>query len=618
MNLTNSATHCLLCTCLVYLNADINRANIFHFRAYMMSQAPLDSTFVPLRNTPKRKLNDSHDNLMAPYTKNSSRTIEQRSLQPFGEDADSIRDKFGIEVTGNNCPLPIQNFDEIGLPTPVLHYLKNKKKFKTPTPIQMQGIGALISGRDTIGLSETGSGKSLAYLLPMCLYLQSKTNASSVCENGKAYPRCLILVPTRELVNQVCEVAKELVESLPQGVKTNSNELHQNVSVPASQPSNSLSSFRPNTPMYPPIPPPMVDSSLFGSSLPIPTPFFPRLPMPTHFMLPPGCSSISDSTFLVNGGTQNNYPRPNGRHCNSKIDAFTVLGVSGGTVVKDNRLQLKDGVHVLVATPGRLIDLCERGWLSLERVSYFVIDECDKSLEMGLEEQLRKIIAMVTIHDIPRQTSMWSATLPDSLERLARSAVLDPIYISTGAKDSIPRNIEQNVIFLHSYQKDKKLLDSLRQTPYPPVIIFTNTISAANEVASLLVEEQFHVAVLHSEREQEYRNKTMTAFRNGRVDVLVATDLASRGLDIPDVTHVINYDIPDSIEDYIHRCGRTGRFGRRGLATSFLTLECRIAKELKELLESTSCELPIQLQDIKNFGRKVVRTSMGDRIDDYS
>ena len=187
--------------------------------------------------------------------------------------------------------------------------------------------------------------------------------------------------------------------------------------------------------------------------------------------------------------------------------------------------------------------------------------------------------------------------------------------IRVGAIGVTAVNIDQNVLFLHTYQKRQKLLEVLRCTEAPPVLVFCNSIATVEEVADSLRQEQFHVAALHSERPQSVRFQVVEALRTGGVDVLVTTDLASRGIDVPGITHVINYDIPDSIEGYVHRCGRTARWEQLGgLATSFLTLDCKIAGELRDLLASLGQPVPAELENVKQFGHGVVRTELGDRV----
>ena len=174
--------------------------------------------------------------------------------------------------------------------------------------------------------------------------------------------------------------------------------------------------------------------------------------------------------------------------------------------------------------------------------------------------------------------------------------------------------LEQRVDFMHSYQKPQKLLEVLRLTEAPPVLVFCNSIPTVDEITSLLQREQFHVAGLHSKKVQSVRFQIVDALRSGGVDVLVTTDLASRGIDVPGIQHVINYDIPVTIEGYVHRCGRTARWKQGGRATSFLTLDCKIAGELRDLLASLGQPVPAELENPRQFGGRVVRTELGDRV----
>ena len=175
-------------------------------------------------------------------------------------------------------------------------------------------------------------------------------------------------------------------------------------------------------------------------------------------------------------------------------------------------------------------------------------------------------------------------------------------------------NLEQKVDFMQSYQKPQKLLDTLRSTPTPPILVFCNSISTVDEITKLLWKEQFHVAGLHSEKPQSVRFQIMDALKSGGVDVLVSTDISSRGINVPDITHIINYDMPMTRETYIHRCGRTARWQHGGKATSFLTLDCTIASELKDLLSSTGQNIPAELENTQHFGRRVVQTELGDKV----
>jgi superfamily II DNA/RNA helicase len=286
-----------------------------------------------------------------------------------------------------------------------------------------------------------------------------------------------------------------------------------------------------------------------------------------------------------------------------------VLCVTGGT---------PSGIDIVVATPGRLLDLIDRAAMNMHRLTYLVFDEADKMLALEMEAQLRKILDFANI--CPRQTLLFSATFPETVERLIRSAVLNPIYIRVGQKKVgqaglIPKTVTQSVLFMHSFQKKEQLLWVLRGIEYPPVLIFCNTHHTVDKVTALLKTEQFHVAALHSFKKQSYRSRIMKAFREGRLDILVGTDLASRGIDVSEISHVILYDMPDTIETYINRVGRTGRAGRPGQATLFLTLDCKIASELRQLLEANNqvsvifwIQLLFKFDDITRWCRRSWRT----------
>lgn len=503
--------------------------------------------------------------------------------------SDQLRSRYGIEVEGNDVPAPIQYINDIPLPSQCLKFLQERKNIHKLTPVQMQGISCLLKNRDCVCLSPTGTGKTYSYLLPMCsIFWKTKMVDGTV---GGQF--CLIIVPTRELMNQVLNTTIELVDLL----------------IPKQGTSRPAFDFAGNS----------------GNNY---TPYHNHTP---YNQTPYNQTPHNNHTPYYNGDLNQRWesnfshmlphcPPPYNqivssyRQTSADFKTHTVVGLCGGVPINQNVAQLAPQTKIIIATPGRLLDLCDRGHLSLENISYFVIDECDKMLEMGLEESLRKIVAMVTVHDSTVLTSLWSATLPTSLERLARSAVINPVFICTGIRDTVPRNIIQNVVFLHTYLKPNTLLEVLRQTPYPPVIVFTSSKHKADEIAELLQSEQFHAAAIHSEKKQSCRTEVMEAFRTDELDVLVATDLISRGLDLPAVTHVINFDTPDCIEDYVHRCGRTGRFGRPGTATTFLTLNCKIAEEIKNMLESTGSVVPHELTDTKMFGKEIVITDMGDRV----
>lgn len=534
-----------------------------------------EAEFVPLRKSLKRKSTGKEDNLMWSYY-----TEHQNVLDLTEEDVDQLRWHHGIRVEGEDCPRPITTFGDLNLPSELQVYL-NSKNFHIPTPIQMQALSCAMSGRDVIGLAETGSGKTLAYTLPMCMLLKSK----EPCKPGEL-PVVLMLAPTRELMQQIFMDVSELLQHLT-CTTSHGQAISQNMYTPMPLPgqsSNSLNYYQSNQ-YHHQYSYPVEGNQIFAG----------------------------ESNSLQNQTVNQGYLQ--GRVISSVPPSTTykAVAVCGGVPISNQIQSIRQGVDIIVATPGRLLDLCERGALGLDKITYLVMDEADRMLGMGMEEQLRKIVGLATGTVRARQTLLWSATMPESLERIARSAVLNPVIIHVGPGGLIAPNIQQNVSFLHHYQKPQRLLETLRTTPYPPVIVFASSIENVDFVTELLKKEQFHASGLHSEKIQDYRFKLAKAFRNGKVDVLVATDLASRGLDFPEVTHVINYDLPDTIEDYVHRCGRTGRMGHPGVATSFLTLDCKIAEPLKEMLQIMDQPIPKELELPKQFGKKIIRTEFGDR-----
>ena len=551
-----------------------------------VKKARPEEAFVPLRKCLKRKSTGKEDNFMQSYYK------EPDDLGNLTEaDVEELRWTQSIQVQGEDCPRPIRTFSDLNLPPDLQKYLADQGYLK-PTPIQSQALSCVMSGRDVIGLAETGSGKTLSYTLPLCMFLKSK----ELHQQGHS-PTCLVLTPTRELMHQVLEHVTGLLSYVSSDAKAVTHDqggagysAHQHWARPAHGINAGTWSYGPS-PLGP-----MPQAGAVSGYGPF-THVLPSGPQPSFFpnsMPSPGIQAYQQHAAVMG--------------------SFKAVGVCGGVPISTQIQELRQGADVVIATPGRLLDLCERGIVSLDKVAFLVIDEADRLLGMGLEEQLRRIVGLATGAVRARQTMLWSATMPDSLERLARSAVLNPITIQVGPAGIIAPHVQQNVYFAYHYEKPKKLLQLLRSTPYPPVIVFASSIQNVDYVVELLKKEQFHVSGLHSQKTQDYRFRLVTAFRDGKVDVLVATDVASRGLDFPDVTHVINYDLPDTIEDYVHRCGRTGRMGQAGLASSFLTLDCQIAEELKEMLQVMEQAVPKELENVKQFGKKIIRTEFGDRV----
>jgi ATP-dependent RNA helicase RhlE len=252
-----------------------------------------------------------------------------------------------------------------------------------------------------------------------------------------------------------------------------------------------------------------------------------------------------------------------------------IASVIGGVGYGKQRDDLKRGLDILIATPGRLLDHMTQRTCSLGGVTHLVMDEADRMLDMGFMPSVRKILQSIPPK---RQTALFSATIPPEIQQLAKWALKDPEVIAIGPKRAPAANVKHVVYPVSSDQKFELLKALLEKAEYRSVIIFTRTRRGADKLATLLKRENHGVAVMHSDRSQREREKALDAFRDDRVELLVATDLAARGLDIPQVSHVVNWDVPEHPEDYVHRVGRTGRADATGDAFTLLT-----AGEVKHL-----------------------------------
>ena len=335
----------------------------------------------------------------------------------------------------------------------------------TPTPIQERSIPHIMAGRDLMGLAQTGTGKTAAFGLPLLHRILDLNHPPK-----PRHVRALILAPTRELVNQICE---------------------------------NLTAF-------------------------------------------------------------------------TKGTAVKVTMVVGGASLQRQSDRLARGSDVLVATPGRLIDLLERGDVTLEDCAYLVLDEADHMLDMGFIHSLRKIAKYIP-HK--RQTMMFSATMPNDIAEISETYLRDPIKVEVAPPGKPAEGITQGVHYIPMGDKAKLLEEYLRKHPDEQALVFSRTKHGAEKLMKLLAAWGFNASSIHGNKSQNQRDRTLTEFREGKLMVLVATDVAARGLDIPTVRHVYNYDLPNVAENYVHRIGRTARAGEKGTAVAF----CAPA-EMPELL----------------------------------
>ncbi|XP_051937734.1 DEAD-box helicase 3 X-linked a isoform X3 [Hippocampus zosterae] len=292
--------------------------------------------------------------------------------------------------------------------------------------------------------------------------------------------------------------------------------------------------------------------------------------------------------------------------------------VYGGADIGQQIRELERGCHLLVATPGRLVDMMERGKIGLDYCNYLVLDEADRMLDMGFEPQIRRIVEQDTMPPKGiRQTMMFSATFPKEIQILARDFLEDYIFLAVGRVGSTSENITQKVVWVEDTDKRSFLLDLLNATVIPNEIqesgtdapekpgkdsltlVFVETKKGADALEDFLYHEGYACTSIHGDRSQRDREEALHQFRSGRCPILVATAVAARGLDISNVKHVINFDLPSDIEEYVHRIGRTGRVGNLGLATSFFNdKNSNITKDLLDILVEAKQEVPSWLESL--------------------
>lgn len=370
-------------------------------------------------------------------------------------------------------------FSELNLEDSVLQAL-DAMNFQECTPVQEHTIPVLLEGHDLIGVAQTGTGKTAAYLLPVLNQLSKGT-----------YPKeainCIIMSPTRELAQQI-------------------------------------------------------DQQMEGFS---------------YFM---------------------------------PISSVAVYGGNDGVRFEQEKRGLTLGADVVIATPGRLISHLSLGYVDLSKVSFFILDEADRMLDMGFADDIMQIVKYLPKE---RQTIMFSATMPAKIQQLAKSILNNPVEVKLAVSKPAEKIIQAAYI---CYEAQKlKIIESLfkEQTP-ERVIIFASSKLKVKEVAKALKRLKLNVGEMHSDLEQNQREAIMHEFRNGRINMLVATDIVARGIDIDDIRLVINYDVPHDNEDYVHRIGRTARANNDGCAITFVSeTEQTRFKQIEDFLEKTIYKIPV-------------------------
>ncbi|KAG9468095.1 hypothetical protein GDO78_013766 [Eleutherodactylus coqui] len=425
------------------------------------------------------------------------------------QESEQYRRSKEITVRGHNTPKPLLSFHEANFPVSIMEVLK-RQNFTEPTPIQGQGWPVALSGLDMVGVAMTGSGKTLSYLLPGIVHI----NHQPFLQRGDG-PILLVLAPTRELAQQVQQVAAEY-----------------------------------------------------------------------------------------------------GRACRLKSTC-----IYGGAPKGPQLRDLERGVEICIATPGRLIDFLEAGKTNLNRCTYLVLDEADRMLDMGFEPQIRKIVDQIRPD---RQTLMWSATWPKEVRQLAEDFLKDYVHINIGALElSANHNILQIVDVCNDGEKDDKLvrlMEEIMSEKENKTIVFVETKRRCDDLTRRLRRDGWPAMGIHGDKSQQERDWVLNEFKHGKSPILIATDVASRGLDVEDVKFVINYDYPNSSEDYIHRIGRTARSTNTGTAYTFFTPNN--VKQVNDLIsvlrEANQTINPKLLQLVEDRGRFRGRGGMNDRRDRFS
>lgn len=268
----------------------------------------------------------------------------------------------------------------------------------------------------------------------------------------------------------------------------------------------------------------------------------------------------------------------------------------GGTPLSEALDVINRGVHIMVATPGRLMDILDKKIVTLDICRYLCLDEADRMIDMGFEEDVRTIFSFFKGQ---RQTLLFSATMPKKIQNFARSALVKPITINVGRAGAASLNVVQEVEYVKQEAKVVYLLECLQKTA-PPVLIFAEKKQDVDCIHEYLLLKGVEAVAIHGGKDQEERSRAVEAYRNAQKDVLVATDVASKGLDFPNIQHVINYDMPEDVENYVHRIGRTGRSNTKGLATTFVnkTTDQSVLLDLKHLLIEAKQKVPSFLEEL--------------------
>ncbi len=431
------------------------------------------------------------------------------------------------------------NFNDLRLSEPLLRALATEG-YAAPTPIQAQAIPHVLAGKDILGIAQTGTGKTAAFALPILDRLSQKRHNPS--------PSTTDALPTSE----------------------NSNRHGSRWVQPQSH------SFRGRTASPDRTHPQATSHLAYGRSAHSPSSRDHGRHIRALILAPTRelAAQIGDSF------------RAYGRHTSLRHAV-----IFGGVNQNPQTRAVREGIDILVATPGRLLDLVNQQHIDLRHIEVFVLDEADRMLDMGFIHDIRKVAALLPRTPHP-QTLLFSATMPADIRQLAATLLRDPVSVQVAAVSATADRIDQSVYFVDKRNKPYLLTHLLLNTSFTRALVFTRTKHGADRVVRKLYQAGIQAAAIHGNKSQSQRLRAMEGFRSGRIPVLIASDIASRGIDIDEISHVINYDLPNVPETYVHRIGRTARAGAEGAAIAFCDHEEK--PYLKDIEKLTRIPIPVR------------------------
>lgn len=448
-------------------------------------------------------------------------------------------------------------FQELDIIAPILRAVE-EKGYQEPTPIQQEAIPVVMAGKDIFGIARTGTGKTAAFAIPIIQQLMA------LREQDAAE---LAAREAEEAQKAVETAAQEVAESAEESVKSEDSSKNENQGAstePATESTEQSAEQKVETPNQ-------RRRRLYRERVrkrrekqekerKLPHKIRALILTPTREL----ALQISDC-FTDYG----------------KYSGLRHTAIFGGVKQRPQTDALRKGVDILIATPGRLLDLMGQGAVKIDSLTTFVLDEADRMLDMGFIGDIRLLLTKLPSD---RQTLFFSATMPNEIVRLSRSMLHHPVRIEVTPASSTVDEVEQCVYFVEKPEKRQLLVELLEDYEDKSVLIFARTKHGADNISKALRDKGMRCEALHGDKSQHQRQRALDAFKSGKSRIMVATDIAARGIDIKELGMVINYDIPDVPETYVHRIGRTGRAGCAGIAFTFCTLdEHAIVKDIQQL-----------------------------------